>query len=264
MSQIRIAVLANAGGVGKTTLVSNLAYILSQQQVSVAAIDLDPQRSLDTFCGLPEVSPEHSTVGLLSESFSTWNLTQPWEIDNIALCQSHPQLSKTAQEIVTRKRGEYILADRLDDYPLPHQVVLFDCPATFGTLCENAIAAATHLLIPLQLEAKAVAGLNDLVEKVIDLSKALKLKPRPPIMGIVPSLYNKDLAIHRQYAEELPEIAQMLGTKAYPTIRLSTEFKNACAFGLPLRKYRPGHPANGDFTELTQDIIQLVKASSND
>ena len=263
MSQIRIAVLANAGGVGKTTLVSNLAYILSQQQVSVAAIDLDPQRSLDTFCGLPEVSPEHSTVGLLSESFSTWNLTQPWEIDNIALCQSHPQLSKTAQEIVTRKRGEYILADRLDDYPLPHQVVLFDCPATFGTLCENAIAAATHLLIPLQLEAKAVAGLNDLVEKVIDLSKALKLKPRPPIMGIVPSLYNKDLAIHRQYAEELPEIAQMLGTKAYPTIRLSTEFKNACAFGLPLRKYRPGHPANSDFTELTNDIIQLVKASGN-
>ena len=263
MSQIRIAVLANAGGVGKTTLVSNLAYILSQHQVSVAAIDLDPQRSLDTFCGLPEVSPEQSTVGLLSENFSTWNLTQPWEIDNIALCQSHPQLSKTAQEIVTRKRGEYILADRLDDYPLPHQVVLFDCPATFGTLCENAIAAATHLLIPLQLEAKAVAGLNDLVEKVIDLSKALKLKPRPPIMGIVPSLYNKDLAIHRQYAEELPEIAQMLGTKAYPTIRLSTEFKNACAFGLPLRKYRPGHPANSDFTELTNDIIQLVKASSN-
>ena len=103
MPQIRIAVLANAGGVGKTTLVSNLAYILSQNQVSVALIDLDPQRSLDTFCGLPEVSIEHSTVGLLSENFSTWNLTQPWEIDNIALCQSHPQLSKTAQEIVTRK-----------------------------------------------------------------------------------------------------------------------------------------------------------------
>jgi chromosome partitioning protein len=264
MSQIRIAVLANAGGVGKTTLVSNLAYILSQQKISVAIIDLDPQRSLDTFCGLPEVLPEHSTVGLLGENFSTWNLSTPWEIDNIALCQSHPQLSKTAQEIVTRKRGEYILADRLEDAPLPHQVVLIDCPATFGTLCENAVAAATHLLIPLQLEVKAIAGLNDLVEKVVDLSKALKLKPRPPIMGLVPSLYNKDLAIHRQYAEELPEIAQMLGTKAYPTIRLSAEFKNACAYGIPLRKYRPGHPANGDFTELTKDIVQLVKANGHD
>jgi cellulose biosynthesis protein BcsQ len=85
MSQIRIAVLANAGGVGKTTLVSNLAYILSQQKISVAIVDLDPQRSLDTFCGLPEVLPENSTVGLLGENFSTWNLSTPWDIDNIAL-----------------------------------------------------------------------------------------------------------------------------------------------------------------------------------
>jgi chromosome partitioning protein len=263
MSQIRIAVLANAGGVGKTTLVSNLAYILSQMKLSVAVIDLDPQRSLDTFCGLPEVDREHSMVGVLSEDFQQWDLSTPWETDNIAVCQSHPQLSKTAQELVTRKRGEYLLADRLDDFPLPHQILLIDCPATFGTLCENAVAAATHLLIPLQLEVKAIAGLNDLVEKVIDLSKQLKLKPRPPIMGLVPSLYNKDLAIHRQYAEELPEIAQMLGTKAYPTIRLSTEFKNSCAYGLPLRKFRPGHAANGDFTELANDVAQLVKTSNH-
>jgi chromosome partitioning protein len=46
MSQIRIAVLANAGGVGKTTLVSNLAYILSQHQVSVALIDREPQNTV--------------------------------------------------------------------------------------------------------------------------------------------------------------------------------------------------------------------------
>jgi chromosome partitioning protein len=247
VNQIKIAILANAGGVGKTTLASNLAHHLARNKISVAVIDLDPQRSLDTFCGLAEVEAE-------------WSLNSPWGDNSIGVCQSHPTLSQTAQELVTRKRGEYVLADRLEEHPLSHQVVLMDCPATYGMLCENAIAAATHLLIPIQLEVKAIAGLNDLIVKVADLTKALKLKPAPEMLGLVPSLYNKDVAMHRQYLDELPEIAKILGTKAYPPIRLTAEFKNACAFGLPLSQHRPGHPANRDLNDLTTDISKLVGA----
>jgi chromosome partitioning protein len=260
VNQIKIAILANAGGVGKTTLASNLAHHLARKKVSVAVIDLDPQRSLDTFCGLPEVEATEGTVALLGEKFVKWSLNSPWNDNLIGVCQSHPCLSQTAQELVTRKRGEYVLADRLEEHPLSHQVVLMDCPATYGMLCENAIAAATHLLIPIQLEVKAIAGLNDLIVKVADLTKALKLKPAPAMLGLVPSLYNKDVAMHRQYLDELPEIAKILGTKAYPPIRLTAEFKNACAFGLPLSQHRPGHPANGDLNDLTTDISKLVGA----
>ena len=48
-SQIVIAILANAGGVGKSTIATHLAYGLSQQNISVTLLDLDPQRSLDIF-----------------------------------------------------------------------------------------------------------------------------------------------------------------------------------------------------------------------
>jgi chromosome partitioning protein len=58
---------------------------------------------------------------------------------------------------------------------------------------------------------------------------------------------------------QLPAIAQRLGIKLYPQIRSSNEFKNASAFGLPLHKYRPKHPACKDFKLIVDDVIALIK-----
>jgi chromosome partitioning protein len=53
MKQIVLSLIANAGGVGKTTLSVHLAYEIVRRGFSVAILDLDPQRSLDVFCGIP-------------------------------------------------------------------------------------------------------------------------------------------------------------------------------------------------------------------
>jgi chromosome partitioning protein len=85
------------------------------------------------------------------------------------------------------------------------------------------------------------------------------LEPRPPVLGLVPSLYDNSRAIHRQYLQQLPEVAQQLRVKLYPQIRDSSEFKNASANGLPLQKYRPAHPACKDFKAIADDLVTLVK-----
>ncbi|MBW4458233.1 MAG: ParA family protein [Nostoc indistinguendum CM1-VF10] len=51
--QVRLALLSNAGGSGKTTLAVHLAYLLANEGFRVALIDLDPQGSVSLFCGLP-------------------------------------------------------------------------------------------------------------------------------------------------------------------------------------------------------------------
>ena len=262
MAQIVIAILANAGGVGKSTLATHLAWELGERKYKTAVIDLDPQRSLDVFCGLSEVDVDSSTVNLLSKDFKgDWNIVSAWEKSKVEICQGHPALADIANDLVIRKRGEYVLADRLKKYPLSHDVVILDCPATLGMLNVNAIAAATHLLVPLQLEMKAIAGSAELVEWSITTSEELQLEPRPPILGFVPSMYNDAIAMHRQYLKQLPEIAQELGIKLYPEIRVSNEFKNASAHGLPLQKYRPRHPACKDFKTIVDDLVKLIKTN---
>lgn len=260
MAQIVIAILANAGGVGKSTLATHLAWELGERKYKTVVIDLDPQRSLDVFCGLSEVDADSSTVNVLSKDFKgNWNTVLAWEKSKVEICQGHPALADIANDLVIRKRGEYVLADRLKKYPLFHDAVILDCPATLGMLNVNAIAAATHLLVPLQLEMKAIAGSAELVEWSITTSEELQLEPRPPILGFVPSMYNDAIAMHRQYLKQLPEIAQELGIKLYPEIRASNEFKNASAHGLPLQKYRPRHPACKDFKTIVDDLVKLIK-----
>ncbi|BAY06223.1 chromosome partitioning ATPase ParA family protein [Anabaena cylindrica PCC 7122] len=123
----------------------------------------------------------------------------------------------------------------------------------------NALAASTHILVPVQLEMKAISGSAELVEWCISTGDELHLEPRPPILGFVPSMYDDTVAMHRQYLEQLPEITEHLHLKLYPKVRNSNEFKNASAHGLPLQKYRPKHPACRDFQQITDDLAALIQ-----
>lgn len=258
--QIVIGILSNAGGVGKSTLAIHLAYEISSQGYSVAILDLDPQRSLDIFCGIEPIGIDESLVHVLSKGFNgKWPLKTVWGDERVQVCQGHPAMSNMADELVTRRRGEYALSDRLKKYPINKDLVIIDCPATLGMLATNALAASSHLLVPVQLEMKSASGAAGLIEWCIEVADELDLDPRPPILGIVPSMYDSKTAIHRQILQQLPAIAKQLNINLYPQIRDSKEFKNASAVGLPIQKYRPGHSASEDFKSLREDISELIK-----
>jgi chromosome partitioning protein len=259
---LTISILANAGGVGKSTLAVHLAYAVSRAGFDVTLLDLDPQHSLDRFCGLAPAEVERSLVEVLGRKDfkGNWHLVPAWS-GEIQVGQSHIELAQVSSDLATRRRGSYTLSDRLRHHPLECDLVIIDCPATLGMLCENALAASSSLLIPVQLEPKSMGGAADLVAWCINASNELELEPRPKIQGIVPSIYNKEAAIHRQYLEQLPAIAAQLDIKVYPPIRYSKEFVNCSAYGLPLQQYRPGHPAVDDFQAIAHDLLSLLKST---
>ena len=264
MNQIRISLLANAGGVGKTTLSVHIAYEMSKRGFSVALLDLDPQRSLDVFCGLQPAKPEDTLVNVFSKDFpGDWKLVPAWSHPKVDVGQGHPLLAEVANELVIRKRGEYVLADRFKKYPLPHDLIILDCPATLGMINVNALASSTHVLVPVQLEMKAISGSAELVEWCLATAEELQLDPKPPILGFVPSMYDDSIAMHRQYLKQLPEITSQLQIQLYPQVRSSSEFKNASAHGVPLQIYRPVHKACQDFQKLAEDLTVLIQAEKD-
>jgi chromosome partitioning protein len=167
-------------------------------------------------------------------------------------------LTQTADELVLHKRGAYLLADCLTDYPLAQDVVIFDCPATLGPLPLMALAACTHIIIPVQLEPKSIQGAAHLLEWYYYHCKHLRLNPTPEILGFVPNQYDVRRSTHRQMLAGLPEQLQQMKIRAFPAIRDSAEFVNASGQGLPLHLYRPSHPAKDDFKETTSHIVTLI------
>jgi chromosome partitioning protein len=259
---VRLCVISNAGGSGKTTISVHLAYALSSLGLSVALLDLDPQGSLSLFCGLPDPpTVAQSTAVIFQEDFTgNWPFVPCWRdyTQQVQVCQGGLMLTQTTQEISLHPRGAYLLADALEDYPLSQEVIIFDCPATLGPLPLVAVAAATHILIPVQLQPKSIQGSAKLLEWLYLLNRKLRLRPAPQILGFLPNQYDRKQATQRQLLESLPTKLAQLNLRCYPPIRHSAEFVNASAVGLPLQLYRPLHPATQDFQAIALEIEHVV------
>lgn len=261
--QVKLCIVSNAGGSGKTTLSTHLAYEMSSKGFSVALIDLDPQGSLSLFCGLGFAAPDETVATVLSDDFKgEWPLVKCWteNTQRVDVCQGGLILTQATQEVSLHPRGAYLLSDRMTDFPLAHDIIIFDCPATLGPLPLLALAASTHILVPVQLEPKSVQGSSKLLEWLYLYKKQLRLKPDPEILGFVPNQYDARRAAQRQILEALPQKLSQMNITCYPAIRDSAEFVNASAQGLPLHLYRGNHPACKDFKGITKTLTQLIKS----
>ena len=67
--QVRIAILSNSGGAGKSTLCHNIAYNLNRLGKSTLLLDLDPQHNLDLFCGLTSTKKGGTMLDVFAENF---------------------------------------------------------------------------------------------------------------------------------------------------------------------------------------------------
>ncbi|MDJ0600576.1 MAG: ParA family protein [Crocosphaera sp.] len=260
--QVRLAIISNAGGSGKSTLAVHLAYAVARYKYKVALMDLDPQGTITLFCGLPSPEPNETLSAVLKEDFKgNWPLMSCWKdkTDYVSVCQGGMTLTQTADELVLHKRGAYLLEDCLLDYPLSHDLVIFDCPATLGPLVLIALTACTHILVPVQVEPKSIQGSARLLEWYYFHCRYLRLQPYPEILGFVPNQYDKRRAAHRQILLALPHQLESMKIPIFDAGRESSEFVHASGVGFPLQIYRPAHPANRDFTPIVSNLVNLIK-----
>ncbi len=182
-----ISVVNYKGGVGKTSIVANLAVGLATKGHRVLVVDLDPQASL-TFSFIPVEQwgaryRENHTIKKWYDSCLNGNKI-PFEtlfIENlevnqylttpITIISSHTDLFKVEIELAQRCLGVtrrkqirnkmailYLLDKEIEKLKEQFDMILIDCQPSFGIITQSAVVASDYYLVPTRLDHLSSLG----------------------------------------------------------------------------------------------------------
>lgn len=206
-----IAVANGKGGVGKSSLVANLAAIAASSGWRTLAVDLDPQGNLGADLGYRQAGRSDEGRGL-SQAVQFQEPLVP--IQNVrenldAVPAGHHTRSLAAvlqalghdSDTATKLALSNVLEPLEDQYDL----VLCDCPPGDTTLGDMALAASRGLVVPAKFDGGSLDGLELMGRRFGDIVGS-GVNPNLTLLGVV--LFDFALAatkLRGQVEDELRE-----------------------------------------------------------
>ena len=218
-----IAVANQKGGVGKTTLAINVAAALAEKGRRVLLVDLDPQFNATSGVGADSIA-EHGGLTvydlLLNPGTDPDTAIHKTNIPNLDIIPASLDLAGAELTLPQMIGAEKLLDEALSKLSGYHRI-LIDCPPSLGRLTLNALTAATHVLIPIQIGKWAITGTAQLCE-TIDLVRQ-RLNPKLTILGVVCTFYDTRTTLSREILAKISE--------EFPLLLFTTLIKTASKVG---------------------------------
>lgn len=173
-----LTVLNQKGGVGKTTVATNLSYALAQAKKKVLLIDLDFQANSSSIFYKPASKTDKKVNDLfLSKGADIKQAIHPAYIDdqavkNLFIIPSSKDLEDIGLTIAAKLHREKILQSHLRKIYDDFDYIFFDCHPDLGPITENAIYLADMVLIPADYSKFSLDGIADLFEKMKDVKES--------------------------------------------------------------------------------------------
>lgn len=259
---IRVAVVNQKGGVGKTTTAINLATALAAIGWKVLLVDLDPQGNASTGLGVPPSRRERSSYDVLIGAASVLEAAVATRVPRLDLLPATMDLSGAEVELVGLEDRAHRLEKALDSVPPARwDIALIDCPPSLGLLTVNALVAAHQLLVPLQCEFFALEGLSQLLQTVERVRCAFN--PDLSILGVALTMFDKRNRLSQQVADD---VRACLGNTVFETIvPRNVRLSEAPSHGLPALIYDLKCPGSEAYVRLARELIarlpQLAEAA---
>ncbi|MEE3718531.1 ParA family protein [Tumidithrix elongata RA019] len=256
-----IAVFNQAGGVGKTTVAQNLGYTLANRGHKILLIDMDPQASLTAFMGINTRMLNLSVYNsLIAEAEDELPIALPIikDLYSIDLCPANLNLAKAEQQLVLEELRELRLKDAIAPFLEVYDFILIDCPPSLGILSVISLVAATHVLVPIQTQFKALMGTDLLLGTTKKIQK--KLNRNLKLAGFLPTMYSSSTAMDQQtlfdIKEQLAAIAQVFSPLPRATA-LSEATKALKPFGAFIGNNKKG--SNGTILKIFDEIAAAME-----
>ena len=250
---IKIGVINQKGGVGKTTTTHSLAAALSEQY-DVLAVDLDAQGSLTDGLGIdPNALPAGCMEMLLGRYTAEHVLIKTPKFD---LIPSNLELSAADLHLAGRTKREYLLQRVLKPIEKNYDFVILDCPPHLGLVTINALAYADLLLIPAKADYYSLAALR-LITRTLTAVIEDDLNPDLRVLGILPTEYLRTKTLCRDvlkdWRQEYGDL--VLDTKIRPNVKLA----EAPSAAQDIFDYAPFSHGAEDYAQLCREVLSRIE-----
>lgn len=245
---MRIAVLNQKGGTGKTTTTVSLGSGLAGQGFKVLIIDVDSQGHVGISLG---VKGEKTLYHLMIEKLPLEQCIVSAR-PNMDVLIGDPSLASAEIFLARQNEGRDKTLRRLLEENQDYDFVLLDCGPSLSLLNMNALTFADHLIVPVSCDFLSLIGVKQVMKTLKNVNQVL-LHPIS-ILGILPTFYDMRNNISD---ESIKTLRGYFHDKVLSPIRVNTRLKEAPQHSKSIFEYAPESRGARDYKKLVDWVVEV-------
>jgi len=256
-----IGVMLNKGGVGKSSLVTNLGALLADKGYKTLLIDTDSQGNTPLSFGRNPETLEHTLydvlMGNLDPEKALLNIN-----DNLDILPSNSDSDLFELDFYSewdRETNPFtLLKVKLHNLVNKYDFIIIDTPPAFTTLTTNALILSDFIVIPFEPDLYSSKGLVRLVKSVDKFKETYN--PDLSILGVVPMKIDYRTNMHKEGVAQASKYLDSKGLKMFNTsINRSIVFSDSVFYSSkPAVWSTPNHVAVLKYKELLEEILEEI------
>ena len=274
------AVVNQKGGTGKTTTAVNLAAALGELGEQVLVIDLDPQANATLHAGLQIAEGEPTVWTAIQADLRGEDLPDPMAAvtpedataqarrgpvladclrrapkDSFDIVPASLDLAQADADLLQAFNRERRVSRLIDPLRARYGHILIDCPPYLGLLTINALGAADQVLVPVQAEFLAMAGLRTLLRTVARVRRDLNY--RLEVGGILITHLDRRTVHSQTIATQVRQTLSQYYRVFETMIPINVDLPNAAAARCSVLAYAPGSAGAKAYRALAAEILGI-------
>lgn len=252
---IKIAIVNQKGGVGKTTSTINLAAYLALRGKRCLLFDIDPQGNASSGLGIDKNAQAFTTYDIIINGKEADEVLVETEQRNLKLAAGNIDLAGAEVELANMENREFRLRDALNKMQTAYDFLLIDCPPSLGLLTLNALTAVDALIIPIQAEYYALEGVSQLMETVNSIKGSLN--PSLQIYGVLITMSDGRTQLAQQVEKE---VRSFFGDMVFKiVIPRNVRLSEAPSYGQSINLYDRRSKGAEAYHQLAKEVIRREK-----